>query len=177
MRWGFCLFFLSTLLTFNVIPNSFAEQSSSEKHRDKAVELLRKNDCPAAVRLLWPLAVKNDRKSFTILAEALPTAGLNLPGLPDDDLGWKRSYLTMGIFGFDRNSQLAGRELINMLKSGLVSQAAGNEVALCLETNEDHRECVDLAVKRKLIPSHDEFIKEVDFSDLKPDEPKCNWFQ
>ncbi|CTQ78436.1 hypothetical protein [Roseibium album] len=152
---------------------SSSERVAPHDEIQESIVHLRRGDCPAAWKLLWPLAKAQNRRAFTLLAESLVTSGMNPPGLPKDDLGWKRTYLILALYGYDRESGLAGEELINLLRSYVIQQPDGSEVAQCLERNTDHSTCVKLAVTSKIVPSLSDFIREVDQESVRPDQPKC----
>ncbi|POF32428.1 hypothetical protein [Roseibium marinum] len=154
-----------------------AERATQGDAFQKSVALLRTGDCPAAWRILWPQAKAQNAQAFTLLAESLVALGLNPPGLPEDDLGWKRTYLFLAVNGYSAKSNLAGLELLKLLKSDLLAQPAGEKVALCLENDEKRSRCVDEAVKAKLIPSFEEFVSEVEEEQVSSDQPKCKSFR
>lgn len=154
-----------------------AERTTQGDAIQKSVALLRTGDCPAAWRILWPQAKAQNVQAFTLLAESLVVLGLNPPGLPEDDLGWKRTYLFFAVNGYSSESNLTGLELLKLLKSDLLLQPAGENVALCLENDEKRSRCVEEAVKEKIIPSFEEFVSEVEEEKISSDQPECKSFR
>ncbi|MBB4120204.1 hypothetical protein [Martelella radicis] len=139
----------------------------------KAIDLAREGDCPAAWRVVWPMAKAGDRDAFTLLAEGLAGFDMNPSGQPAEGLEWHRTYRFLVMRGYNPQSNLLGSDFLAILNSTLVEQPAGEQVADCLKDRSGIRECVALAEQFGFVPAHADFVVEVNAHRNDPNEPRC----
>ena len=117
--------------------------------------------CYAEWNKFWPLAKMGDRKALSRLAENIPTLGLNPPGQPTDDIGWKRTFFILGLHGYNSDSKMLQDMIPSMLRSFFISQPIGEKIYQCLAKNPDDRTCIKYAVDENIVPSLDHFVQSI----------------
>ncbi|WP_143540275.1 hypothetical protein [Rhizobium chutanense] len=156
------------------------EQSILER---QAFALIRKGDCAEAWRVIWRQARRGDSEALASLVnKAIPFAGLvppsyfpmteNLVQHLEDQMialslyAWKNSEVGDGLKGH-------GIGLRDRLARTFANEGVANDykrVDACLKSNKSNGECVQLAIKLKVIPSFDAYVSMMD---LAPREAFC----
>ncbi len=130
--------------------------------KQQAALAFEAGQCGSAWKLIWPWARAGNAQARAMLATGAYAAGLMPPGMPADALARLRHTLVLAAHGAQANDAANDELLRSLLKTELLANAGGRELAQCLVATPAAKECVTEAVKTGLVPSFEAYAKELD---------------
>lgn len=167
----FLLFFSYSLLVS--LEAHAADQSKWELDRQKVLNL---KDCNKKWKILWPWAKIGNLEArfiiFYLMLEPLPDvkARLLAPGNSGDLISLHRDLIMFLVFseGYNPDEKIFNNTWDENLKietykmMGFSNHNPGKLFLRCLEKTTPKSTCVKLAVDKNLVPSFDQYAKQID---------------
>ncbi len=133
-----------------------------------APRLLQAKDCADLWNVLWPEAKAGDLEARAILFYfMIPPPDLTFlyaPGNSGDLVSRQRDITTMAVHSqaYDGPFEPGYRDLVyeRFVSAGFAISLKGDQFLECVKTSGDN--CADIAVKAKLVPSFEDFAKQID---------------
>lgn len=180
-RAVFTVFALAAaLMPIAVFAQTADEQPALEK---QAFNLIRKGNCAEAWKIVWREARQGNSQALALLVNKVLPFGLLVPPsyFPMTEnlvQHWENQMIALRLYAW-KNSEV-GKDLKRYgvgLKDRLVKIYANENVAndyrrvdACLKSNKNNGECVQLAIKLKIIPPFDVYVSMMN---LAPREAFC----
>ena len=141
---------------------TFHPERGTWKNTLKQAEVAAENhECTRFWNLIWPWEQQSAHARAILAAAMHPFfMGLRPPGT-SDVLAWRRHYLILVAYAAADGNQSAIKLLKSFLKDDLLSGAEGKRVIECLDSKESPRSCINIAVKEKILPDFEIYVKEV----------------
>lgn len=152
--------FLFIVITCHVFANAQAA-TDWRTAKAQAIQALDTGNCAKVWQLVWPWARNGNAQAQAMLATGAHAAGLMPPGSPRDGLARLRHMLILSAHGA-LDGDTANAELLNsLLQEKIIADAGGRELRQCLAGKSSPPHCIKAAVERGLIPSMENYSKEL----------------
>jgi hypothetical protein len=179
---------LAVIGVLGLSSHAIAAEKSKQKSAPWINEFLaaqEKQDCQAMWDLLWPKAKKGDieaRFALFMATWAPPhMTAIKRPGLSQDTFSYMRDLAVFTVYSTgvkDETSQSVTDNYYKVFdriyKQLNFKEIGGGEFIKCVKDTRSN-ECTKIAVKNNLVPSFEDYAKEVDLLVKGGGKPKCSF--
>lgn len=126
---------------------------------DRGVSMVARGDCAGGWDVLWPKARAGDAQAKASLAQAMRQYRLVPPGSSRDLVSWYRHAVIMSLHGMGTADRLDAQDvgrLVNRTKF-----LWDREFDECLSSASSPAACADKQIDRRLVPSWENYIAEI----------------
>ncbi|WP_281649176.1 hypothetical protein [Parendozoicomonas sp. Alg238-R29] len=136
--------------------------TSSAAWQSAATSSLEAGYCDDFWKMVLPYAKQGNPEAAALIAEAIYSYGFVPPGANDDALFRFRALMS----GFSLSAKSGEPRSIEMLlalsEANIFLNNGGGKLSKCLATNENKKQCIDIAIQNKLFPSFAQWLREID---------------